>query len=87
MIAQKRGMQAEKPHRLASLAKGAKLAKSLKVSSLQPLPKTRKRASKNEESQPKQRLAERDSPTLIKRAKLARPSEVSSAQPCQDRKC
>jgi hypothetical protein len=79
IIAQKRGMQTEK--RLASLTRGAKLAKSLKVSSLQPLPKTRKRASKNEGSQAKGRLAERDSPTLIKRAKLAKSSEVSSAQP------
>jgi hypothetical protein len=79
MIAQKRGMQTEKPHRLASLTKGAKLA--IKASSLQPLPRTRKRASKNKESQAKERLAERDSPTLIKRAKLAKSSEVSSVQP------
>jgi hypothetical protein len=81
MIAQKRGMQTEKRHRLASLTKGAKLAKSLKASSLQPLPRTRKRASKNKESQAKERLAERDFPSLIKRAKLAKSSEVSSAQP------
>jgi hypothetical protein len=81
IIAQKRGMQTEVRHRLASLRKGAKVAKALKVSSLQPLPKTRKRASKNEELEAKERLAERDSPTLIKRAKLAKPSQVSSAQP------
>ena len=81
VIAQKRGMQTEKRHRLASLTKGAKLAKSLKVSSLQPLPKTRERASKNEELQAKERLAERASPSLTKRAKLAKSSEVSSVQP------
>jgi len=78
-IAQKTGRQTEKRHGLASLTKGAKLA-SLKVSSLQPLP-TRERASKKEELQVGGRLAERDSPSLIKRAKLARSSEVASVQP------
>ena len=81
VIAQKREVQPEKHHRLASLTKGAKLAKSLKVSSLQPRPKTRERASKNEELQARGRLAESDSPGLIKRAKLAKSSEVSSVQP------
>ena len=78
-IAQKTGRQTEKRHGLASLTKGAKLA-SLKVSSLQPLP-TRERASKKEELQAKDRLAERDSPSAIKRAKRARLSEVASLQP------
>ena len=45
VIAQKTGTQTENRHGLASLAKGAKLAK-LKVSRLQPLPKTRERARK-----------------------------------------
>ena len=73
-------MQTDKP-RLTSLTKGAKLATSLKVSSLQPLPKTRERASKNEDLKAKERLAERASPSLTKRAKLAKSSEVSSVQP------
>jgi hypothetical protein len=81
VIAQKREMKTETRQRLASLTKGAKLAKSLKVSSLKPLPKTRERASKNEELQAKERLAERGAPSLIKRAKLAKLSEVSSVQP------
>jgi hypothetical protein len=62
VIAQKREMQTEKRHRLASLTKGAKLAKSLNVSSLQPLLKTRERASKNEELQAKDRGARRSQP-------------------------
>ena len=81
VIAEKRGLQTEKRHRLASLTKGAKLATSLKVSSLQLLPKTRERASKNEDLQAKERLVERASPSLTKRAKLAKSSEVSSVQP------
>jgi hypothetical protein len=81
LIAEKRGMQTDKPHRLTSVTKGAKLATSLKVSSLHPLPKTRERASKNEDLQAKERLAERASPSLTKRAKLAKSSEVSSVQP------
>ena len=81
VIAQKGGMQTEKRPRLASLTKGAKLAKSLKVSSLQPLPKTRERASKNDEFRAKDRFAERGAPSLIKHAKLAKLSEVSSVQP------
>jgi hypothetical protein len=81
VIAEKRGMQTDKPHRLASLTKSAKLATSLKVSSLQPSPKIRERASKNEDLQAKERLAERASPSLAKRAKPAKSSEVSSVQP------
>ena len=77
VIAQKREMQTETRRRLASRTKGAKLAKSLKVSSLQQLPKTRERARKNA----KELLAERESPSLTKRAKLAKSSEVSSVQP------
>ena len=72
-------MQTDKP-RLASLTKGAR-ATSLKVSSLQLLPKTRERASKNEDLKAKERLAERASPSLTKRAKLEKSSEVSSVQP------
>jgi hypothetical protein len=81
VIAQKGGMQTEKRPRLGSLTKGAKLAKSLKVSSLQPLPKTRERASRNDEFRAKDRFAERGAPSLIKHAKLAKLSEVSSVQP------
>ena len=76
VIAEKRGMQTDKP-RLASLTKGAKLATSLKVSSLQPL----REGHKNEDLKAKERLAERASPSLTKRAKLAKSSEVSSVQP------
>ena len=81
VIAQKTGMQTEKRARLASLTKGAKLAKSLKVSSMQPLPRTRERASKNDEFRAKDRFAERGAPSLIKHAKLAKLSELSSVRP------
>jgi hypothetical protein len=53
----------------------------LKVSSLQPSPKIRERASKNEDLQAKERLAERASPSLAKRAKRAKSLAVSSVQP------
>src|SRR5829696_8980817 len=66
VIAQKTETQTEKRHSLASLTKSAKLAK-LKVSSLQPLPKTLERASKNKEPQAKDRLV-----SLTKGAKLAK---------------
>ena len=81
VIAQKREMETETRQRLASVTKGAKLAKSLKISSIQPLPKARERASKNEELQAKDRPAERGTPSVIKRAKLAKSAEVSSVQP------
>jgi hypothetical protein len=79
-IAQKTGTQAENRHQLASLTKGAKLTQ-LKVSRLQPRPKTRERVSKNAELRAKHRLTERDSRSLLKRAKLAKLSEVSSVRP------
>jgi hypothetical protein len=53
----------------------------LKVSRLQPRPKTRERVSKNAELRAKHRLTERDSRSLLKRAKLAKLSGVSSVRP------
>ena len=80
LFAQKGGMQTEKRPRLAAYNR-CEAGKSLKVSSLQPLPKTRERARKNEELQAKDRLAERGARSLIKHAKLAKLSEGSSVQP------
>jgi hypothetical protein len=80
LIAQKTGTQTESRRGLASLTKGARLAE-VKVSRLRPLPEPRDRASKKEESRAKDRHANRDSPSLIKGAKLAKSTNIGSVQP------
>jgi hypothetical protein len=84
LIAQKGEMQTKKHDRVAVRnAPTAKVPELSKVSSLEPTPKVRERASKKGEllTERRRRLAEDNYSGLAKPAKTAKPSKVSIVQP------